>query len=1121
VPTLLIVDDDKHTRALLERIVHKDLQKYALKVVQAGDGEEGLRMFDAEKPEFVVTDLLMPRMDGFRFCKAVRERDAHVNLVVISGVYRDPSISDRLSREFGASFYTKPYQIKDLVSALDRQLQASGYGSVDSVTIEADAPDEAPPPAPRAGKLEEASLAGLLLDLYEERATGVLQIRRGRIEKRIDLLLGHPVAVSSNQRHEMLGHFLVSRGAITEQQHQVALQRAHDEGEKVGEALIEQGAMSSADLVKHLTSQARYRITGALRWPDGTWTFRPQRDFSDRAKGNALDPLAVVFLGLRRTASIENAAKAIAPLTGRRVGFTARGRKLREAIARYVGASLAATIDLQPGIDELFMGRFEPALIIPAIEALLLTGAIEGLGEADLTARETKPDDPLSLGELSAPFRFPTPTAPHGQVALGEAAQPILRGGLADVAPPPDANIYDALFGEEVSIIEALPAAAPESLDGPVPEPLAPTDSSIIEIGSYAGGDNTPAQSERAQALREALLAEYLRIQGKDWYEVLDLSRTAGAAAVEQRFRERMQSFSLEEYAQHDIGRDYAKLEEVHSAYRAAGEVLGDPARRVVYDRELGAKRERPSVPMESELLFREGERRLSANLVPGAIEKFTRAVALAPDVADYQAALGWALHLADPRGPKSEHHLAQALAIDPDHAAAHEYLGRVLAEAQKDAIAADHLERALDPEPPRLDALPVLEEVRARRGEWALLERRYRQLLHRLQASSPTLALRLWLSLAEVNARHLHDRDAARTAYQCAQRLAPSDTAILDALAALAAGDPARWPERSDALRARWRLDPQGSGSGLELLRAALECDQHDAAFLAAACLEARGFVHDEAVVLYRRFRPRFLVRAQRVLDGELWKRARHREDEGEIGLVFAIVAKVAERHAPLGLAELGVGEPDLVAEDALPSPVARVRDYVSRMLGVPRVRCAVRGDFGAHAYLGASTPPLLLLGPDALATTDKVELAFRLGRAMTYLWPGRALGGSRPTDTLKELFTAAILLGDARAQIGGGRVGEAGRALQSLADDDKERLREAAARITDGRTSINLSRWARALARSADRVGMILCGDPAVAARLVRETSPTAAVDDLIDWATGPEHLEVRARLGVSVDV
>src|SRR5262249_50642868 len=145
------------------------------------------------------------------------------------------------------------------------------------------------------------------------------------------------------------------------------------------------------------------------------------------------------------------------------------------------------------------------------------------------------------------------------------------------------------------------------------------------------------------------LLSEYLRIQGKDWYAVLDIPRVADAAAIEARFHERMGTFSLEDYSEHDIGRDYAKLEEVHAAYRAAWDALGDAAGRADYDRGLADEPKRPP-RMESELLFREGERRQSANLVPGAIEKFSRAVKLAPDVADYQASLGWAYHLETPR---------------------------------------------------------------------------------------------------------------------------------------------------------------------------------------------------------------------------------------------------------------------------------------------------------------------------------------------------------------------------------------------------------------------------------------------------------------------------------------
>src|SRR5262249_39237370 len=129
--TVLIVDDDKHTRALLVRLFATDERfiRHAVKVVQAGDGVEGLRLFDAERPDVVITDLLMPRMDGFRFCKELRARASKVGLMVLSGVYRDAGISTRLKDEFGANYYAKPYQIKDLVSAVDRQLSRIGQRS--------------------------------------------------------------------------------------------------------------------------------------------------------------------------------------------------------------------------------------------------------------------------------------------------------------------------------------------------------------------------------------------------------------------------------------------------------------------------------------------------------------------------------------------------------------------------------------------------------------------------------------------------------------------------------------------------------------------------------------------------------------------------------------------------------------------------------------------------------------------------------------------------------------------------------------------------------------------------------------------------------------------------------
>ena len=181
MPSILIVDDDKHTRALLERIFQNDARvaRHGVRVFQAGDGVEGLKIFAAERPDVVVTDLLMPRMDGFRFCKELRDqaKGQPFSLLVLSGVYRDVQVHMRMRQEFGASVYTKPYQINDLVNALERQL--SRITKTDNnETVKVDAVGDSPQPLnePRRGTLAETPLGRLLVDLFEDRATGTLMV---------------------------------------------------------------------------------------------------------------------------------------------------------------------------------------------------------------------------------------------------------------------------------------------------------------------------------------------------------------------------------------------------------------------------------------------------------------------------------------------------------------------------------------------------------------------------------------------------------------------------------------------------------------------------------------------------------------------------------------------------------------------------------------------------------------------------------------------------------------------------------------------------------------------------------------------------------------------------------
>ena len=66
---ILIVEDDEYVRgALIER-----LKSERFDLVTAGDGEEGLRMALAERPDLILLDIIMPKMDGMTMMKKLRE----------------------------------------------------------------------------------------------------------------------------------------------------------------------------------------------------------------------------------------------------------------------------------------------------------------------------------------------------------------------------------------------------------------------------------------------------------------------------------------------------------------------------------------------------------------------------------------------------------------------------------------------------------------------------------------------------------------------------------------------------------------------------------------------------------------------------------------------------------------------------------------------------------------------------------------------------------------------------------------------------------------------------------------------------------------------------------------
>lgn len=114
---LLLVDDDATTRDLL----HEALELEGYEVSDADGGDEALRLLDRERPDVVLTDLIMPGVDGLSLCKAIRAKAGHEDAVIIAltgGEY--PEALNGLCDVF----LRKPVEIDRLIDTLE-QLEAS------------------------------------------------------------------------------------------------------------------------------------------------------------------------------------------------------------------------------------------------------------------------------------------------------------------------------------------------------------------------------------------------------------------------------------------------------------------------------------------------------------------------------------------------------------------------------------------------------------------------------------------------------------------------------------------------------------------------------------------------------------------------------------------------------------------------------------------------------------------------------------------------------------------------------------------------------------------------------------------------------------------------------------
>ncbi len=109
---ILIVDDERYILHILDF----SLGAEGYEVITAGDGEQALERTHSDRPDLIVMDIMMPKMDGFEACKALKANPDTCNIPVIMLTAKGREIDRKRGLDAGADDYlTKPFSPAKLI----------------------------------------------------------------------------------------------------------------------------------------------------------------------------------------------------------------------------------------------------------------------------------------------------------------------------------------------------------------------------------------------------------------------------------------------------------------------------------------------------------------------------------------------------------------------------------------------------------------------------------------------------------------------------------------------------------------------------------------------------------------------------------------------------------------------------------------------------------------------------------------------------------------------------------------------------------------------------------------------------------------------------------------------
>ncbi len=321
---LVLVIDDSPT---ILKVVQLVLTKAGFSVDTASDGEEGIAAAGKERPDLILLDFVMPKMNGYQVCRALAESEALKDVPVVLMSAKGDQVGERFVKVMGiVDYITKPFSPEAITAVVQHTIEKYPKKSVEqpgektfdgrepiptlrqpapSVDAMASAGESGPA---LQGNLRAVPLAEVLGLLAAQRQWGILTVTRADgagvdvcfKQGRIELSLAHGLG-----EEFLLGRYLVEVSTMSRQDLDLFLEGRQPQsrtGKPIGAQLVKMNYVQPGEVREALVRQTQERVFELLRWPAGKFSFTTTRELPPLAgeAALALEVDGILMEGFRR-----------------------------------------------------------------------------------------------------------------------------------------------------------------------------------------------------------------------------------------------------------------------------------------------------------------------------------------------------------------------------------------------------------------------------------------------------------------------------------------------------------------------------------------------------------------------------------------------------------------------------------------------------------------------------------------------------------------------------------------------------------------------------------------------------------------------------------------------------